>query len=287
MTNWMELRQLISKHFNLDEIRLLCFDLNIDFDSLNGPAKENKIAELLLLLRRNGRLSELGPLLMKQRPNINWQDYFENNQQEKLAAPLSKRQPFTIQTAVLGIFILIGIGVGVFLINQNQTNSEGGAQLEESQQESLAGSEEIVSQEEESLSNNDSSCINSYLESVAPDDQTSVELGTTVTFYVPEEDLQNEELLGPYIIKLTENGEPLGALDIIYLPIANDFKATALIDKECQEVTEYYNQFRSRGKTLENWDVLEMALPEGEIGIRIGWQGNRMSLRALYTADAP
>lgn len=51
-----ELHQLLNQHFNLAEIRTLCLELNVDYESLAGEEKPSRIRELLLGLARNGRI---------------------------------------------------------------------------------------------------------------------------------------------------------------------------------------------------------------------------------------
>jgi hypothetical protein len=67
-----ELHQLINQYFNLEEIRTLCLQLNVDHESVAGEEKPSRIRELLLGLGRNGRLSELVTLLQQERPKVEW-----------------------------------------------------------------------------------------------------------------------------------------------------------------------------------------------------------------------
>ncbi|MCB8980699.1 MAG: hypothetical protein H6657_25085 [Ardenticatenaceae bacterium] len=67
-----QLHQLLNQHFNLAEIRILCLDLNIDYESVAGEEKPSRIRELLLGLGRNGRLPDLITLAQQLRPNVNW-----------------------------------------------------------------------------------------------------------------------------------------------------------------------------------------------------------------------
>ncbi|KAA3664077.1 MAG: ATP-binding protein, partial [Chloroflexi bacterium] len=66
------LHKLISQHYSLDEFRMLCFCLEIDYDYLAGEAKPSRIHELLLVLGRNGRLPHLITTLQQERPDIDW-----------------------------------------------------------------------------------------------------------------------------------------------------------------------------------------------------------------------
>jgi WD40 repeat protein len=67
-----QFHQLLNQHFDLAEIRMLCLDLNIDYESVAGEEKPSRIRELLLGLGRNGRLPELITLLQQERPKVDW-----------------------------------------------------------------------------------------------------------------------------------------------------------------------------------------------------------------------
>jgi hypothetical protein len=66
------LHRLLSQYFSLEEIRTLCFDLGVDFESVRGEGKSARIRELILSLARNGRLPELIGLVQKQRRHVYW-----------------------------------------------------------------------------------------------------------------------------------------------------------------------------------------------------------------------
>ncbi len=69
-----QLRRMMSAAFNLDEIRSLCFDLGIDFDTLSGDDKTTKIIELIHSTARLGKLGDLITLCAKARPNPGWEE---------------------------------------------------------------------------------------------------------------------------------------------------------------------------------------------------------------------
>lgn len=71
---WAQFRRLVSQHFDVEELRTLCFDLNIDYDTLRGEGKEARVRELAALFRRNGRLPELIEVLTNMRPHVPWQE---------------------------------------------------------------------------------------------------------------------------------------------------------------------------------------------------------------------
>jgi hypothetical protein len=66
------LRQKIESAFNLDELRGLCFDLDINYDKLPGEALERKTLELIAYCRRRSLLTRLMEQCLMLRPNLDW-----------------------------------------------------------------------------------------------------------------------------------------------------------------------------------------------------------------------
>lgn len=54
-----ELRKLITSSFNMGELKVLCQDLDVDFDSLSGDNKDGKALELVSYMKRRNRLAQL------------------------------------------------------------------------------------------------------------------------------------------------------------------------------------------------------------------------------------
>jgi Effector-associated domain 7/Domain of unknown function (DUF4062) len=63
---------VIMLHFDLEELKTLCFKLGVDFDSLRGEGKAAKARELVMYLQRRGQLERLIAELKESRPNIAW-----------------------------------------------------------------------------------------------------------------------------------------------------------------------------------------------------------------------
>ena len=64
------LRQILAKRFNLEELRTLCVDLKVSYDSLDGEGQEAKARELIAFLQRRERLGELVEYIRQRRPDI-------------------------------------------------------------------------------------------------------------------------------------------------------------------------------------------------------------------------
>jgi hypothetical protein len=67
------LRRNMLKALDDDELADLCFDMDIDYDSLRGESKNGKVRELILLCERSGRLQALLTQCRLMRPNLEWQ----------------------------------------------------------------------------------------------------------------------------------------------------------------------------------------------------------------------
>ena len=70
------LLDLLVKHFSLEELHTLAFDLGVDYESLGGAGKEARAREFLLYLDRRGRIPQLLDAVREQRPQVRWQDAY-------------------------------------------------------------------------------------------------------------------------------------------------------------------------------------------------------------------
>jgi hypothetical protein len=68
------LRQVLATHFDEDELRTLCFDLEIDYDDLAARGKANKARELVEHLERRDLIPDLVRIGKQFRPQVCWDD---------------------------------------------------------------------------------------------------------------------------------------------------------------------------------------------------------------------
>ena len=87
-----ELHRLISKSFDEGELRTLCFDLAVDYDSLRGEGKESKSRELVLYLSRRARVVELIDSARERRPKASWPELFQDVSPKQLLLEQFKSQ---------------------------------------------------------------------------------------------------------------------------------------------------------------------------------------------------
>ncbi|MCA9947043.1 MAG: hypothetical protein KC449_26365, partial [Anaerolineales bacterium] len=70
--NQRKLRQALVEAFNESELQTLCFDLNIDYESLPPGSKPDKVRELIARCVREQRVDELISLCESARPKVAW-----------------------------------------------------------------------------------------------------------------------------------------------------------------------------------------------------------------------
>jgi len=67
--NEKDLFQILKNRFNDDELRTLCFELDIKYGDLGGETTTGKARELAAYCERFGRLPELADKILAERPN--------------------------------------------------------------------------------------------------------------------------------------------------------------------------------------------------------------------------
>jgi outer membrane protein assembly factor BamB len=68
----IKLYTLLTNYFDEEELRTLCFNLNVNYDDLAATGRAGKARELVIYLERRGRLSELILLCQQERPYLPW-----------------------------------------------------------------------------------------------------------------------------------------------------------------------------------------------------------------------
>ena len=68
----IQLRQGLVASFNSDELETLCSDIGVDYENLEGSAKEAKARELIAYLSRRGQLQTLLDYCVQHRPEYAW-----------------------------------------------------------------------------------------------------------------------------------------------------------------------------------------------------------------------
>jgi Effector-associated domain 7 len=75
---------MLDKHFNMEELRTLCFDLDVDFDNLRGEGKTGKARELVVFLDSHDRIHEIVEIGSKLWPGVPWGELPGTPEQEQV-----------------------------------------------------------------------------------------------------------------------------------------------------------------------------------------------------------
>jgi hypothetical protein len=112
------LHRLIDQHFDKEELRTLCYGLDVDYDGLRGEGKTAKARELVALMERHGRVTELETAVRRARPGIGLD--FEPRRAQELQTLLLQ----SLQPALLPTFQEFTGQVDAYLIQFTQLNHE-------------------------------------------------------------------------------------------------------------------------------------------------------------------
>ena len=63
----------LTEKSSLDDLKVMCFDLGIDFDDIPGEAKPTRAANIIQHLERRARLGELVAWGKRKRPDLKWE----------------------------------------------------------------------------------------------------------------------------------------------------------------------------------------------------------------------
>lgn len=77
------LHEKFTTHFSREDLKLLCFDLGLNFDDLPGETMQSKVQSIVWWSEQQGSLSHLLEILGTERPNIAWPS-FEKLEIEKV-----------------------------------------------------------------------------------------------------------------------------------------------------------------------------------------------------------
>ncbi len=113
----MSLREKIRDHFDVSEIKTLCFDLDIDFEELPPGSKSDTVRGLIEYVERHDRLVALVTYLRTARPDIDWPDTARPLTQEALWGK-PERTPFPFEPD------FVFVSPGPFLLGSPPENGD-------------------------------------------------------------------------------------------------------------------------------------------------------------------
>lgn len=123
------LREQLIAHFDDEELRTLCFDLNVDYDSLPALGKAGKTRELVATLDRANRLQELVELCAGLRPNVPWAFQAECSAgSDAQFAPASSKRGVRGDRLWIGLGAVLVVLVTIIVLRLNAGRDSGGTQ---------------------------------------------------------------------------------------------------------------------------------------------------------------
>ena len=68
--NLVRLREALIEFYNVGELRTMCFDLSIDWESLEGDGKANKVRSLVEHAKNTNKINEITAYVRNTRPHV-------------------------------------------------------------------------------------------------------------------------------------------------------------------------------------------------------------------------
>ena len=125
------------------------------------------------------------------------------------------------------------------------------------------------------VTSSDESCLKQYFADIDSAKLGSIEVGADKYVYLSSDELASKEFLGPFGIKLTQNGKMIGAFTIIFFPDSKLFKLTSIVDSNCQPILGYSNTSNSGDpNAIRNFSHLLFQLAEARFDMEFQFNTN-------------
>ena len=125
------------------------------------------------------------------------------------------------------------------------------------------------------VTSSDESCLKQYFADIDSAKLESIEVGADKYVYLSSDELASKEFLGPFGIKLTQNGKMIGAFTIIFFPDSKLFKLTSIVDSNCQPILGYSNTSNSGDpNAIRNFSHLLFQLAEARFDMEFQFNTN-------------
>jgi hypothetical protein len=121
----------------------------------------------------------------------------------------------------------------------------------------------------------DESCLKQYFADIDSAKLESIEVGADKYVYLSSDELASKEFLGPFGIKLTQDGKMIGAFTILFFPDSKLFKLTSIVDSNCQPILGYSNTSNSGDpNAIRNFSHLLFQLAEARFDMEFQFNTN-------------
>jgi len=90
------------------------------------------------------------------------------------------------------------------------------------------------------VASGDEKCLTQYFADIDPAKLVSVEVGSyNQVVHLSSDELASKQFVGPFGVKVTQNGNFIGAFSFLFFPNGQLFKLTSIVDSSCQPISEY------------------------------------------------
>jgi hypothetical protein len=136
------------------------------------------------------------------------------------------------------------------------------------------------------VTSGDEKCLTQYFADIDSAKLESIEVGAHLQdVYLSSDELASKEFVGPFGIKLTQNGKMIGAFTFLFFPKSELFKLASFVDANCQPISEYSNTSNSGDpNAIGNSGNLLFQLAEARFDIDFQFSGTdffRFTFRQL------
>jgi len=128
---------------------------------------------------------------------------------------------------------------------------------------SPAASTPVSSNSGSTSSGSDATCLMDYFSDVDASKLINIEVGVRAQDHeFPSADLELQGPVGPFGVKLTQNGQMIGAIHFLFFGDSELFKLTSVVDANCQPIVEYSNAHGGDNSSIENSGWLNLRLDD-------------------------
>ena len=125
------------------------------------------------------------------------------------------------------------------------------------------------------VTSGDEKCLTQYFADIDSAKLKSIEVGAQQSVRLSSDELASKEFLGPFGIKLTQNGKMIGAFTILFFPDSKLFKLTSIVDSNCQPILGYSNTSNSGDpNAIRNFNKLLFQLAEAQFEMEFQFNTN-------------
>ena len=133
------------------------------------------------------------------------------------------------------------------------------------------------------VTSGDEKCLTQYFADIDSAKLESIEVGADKYVYLSSDEFASKEFLGPFGIKLTQNGKMIGAFTILFFPDSKLFKLTSIVDSNCQPISEYSNTSNSGDpNAIRNFSHLLFQLAEAQFDMEFQFNASD-SFELIFT----